>query len=319
MKKKRHILLVSSLLLATVVGCMVKFHETDDRPKVAVVLKKSDSQYWSIVEAGAEEGFRKFDIDGKVVAPSNKSKKDVLEYTLKSVLNEHPDVLVVSPTESPAVQSVLQEFAENKIPVILVDTDIPWEHKTTYIGTDNFDLGRKAGELLASQLQPGDEVALPFLAEDLTHSVVRERIKGATFSLENAGIKVVTEQAKVSNESSAIRKAMTTILQKHPNIKGVYATNDPKAIYALDVIKEKGLKMPVIGADGIIEMMELIEDGTLPDTVAQNPYDMGYISIETALKVIKGEGVKRNIDTGVDIISQDNAKLKLDFLRELSK
>ena len=46
---------------------------------------------------------------------------------------------------------------------------------------------------------------------------------------------------------------------------------------------------------------------------------MGYISIETALKVIKGEDVKRNIDTGVDIISKDNAKLKLDFLRELLK
>ncbi|MFC6604475.1 hypothetical protein ACFQDF_27695 [Ectobacillus funiculus] len=46
---------------------------------------------------------------------------------------------------------------------------------------------------------------------------------------------------------------------------------------------------------------------------------MGYISIEIALKVIKGEDVKRNIDTGVDIISKDNAKLKLDFLRELLK
>ncbi|MFP3126618.1 substrate-binding domain-containing protein [Ectobacillus funiculus] len=193
------------------------------------------------------------------------------------------------------------------------------EHKTSYIGTDNFELGRKAGELLASQLQPGDEVALPFLAEDLTYPVFGERIKGAIFSLENAGIKVWTEQVNVSNESLATREVLIAILQKHPDIKGVYATTDIKAIDALTVIKEQGLKMPVIGTDGITEMIELIEDGTLPSTVAQNPYDMGYISIETALKVIKGEKVQRNIDTDVDIISKDNAKLKLDFLRGLLK
>ncbi|WP_165350787.1 sugar ABC transporter substrate-binding protein [Ectobacillus funiculus] len=319
MRRKWYILLISSLFLAAVIGYLVKFRGTGDEPKVVVVLQEMDSQYWNIVKAGAEKGFQEFDINGKVVAPGNTSKKDVLESTLKRVLNEHPDVVVVSPDGSPAVMSILKKFVENKIPVLLVDTDIPLEHKTAYIGTDNFELGRKAGELLASQLQPGDEVALPFLAEDLTYPVFRERIKGATFGLENAGIKVVTEQVNASNESSTTREVMTAILQKHPDIKGVYVTTDTKAMDALDVIKEQGLNMPVVGADGLIEMIELIENGTLTGTVAQNPYDMGYISIETALKVIKGEDVKKNIDTGVDVISKDNAKLKLDFLRALLK
>ncbi|WP_205650939.1 sugar ABC transporter substrate-binding protein [Ectobacillus funiculus] len=320
MKKKQRIPLISSLLLVIVIGCIVKFRGTDDRPRVVVVLQELDSQYWNIVKAGAEKGFQEFDINGKVVAPGNTSKKDALEYTLKGILNERPDVLVVAPdASSPAVMSILKEFVENKIPVLLVDTDIPLEHKASYIGTDNFELGRKAGELLASQLQPGDEVALPFLAEDLTYPVSGNRIKGATVSLENAGIKVATEQLNVSNKASTTREIMTAILQKHPDIKGVYATTDTKAMDALEVIKEQGLNMPVIGADGISEMIELIEKGTLTGTVAQNPYDMGYISIETALKVIKGEDVKKNIDTGVDVISKDNAKLKLDFLRELLK
>ncbi|GAA3316657.1 hypothetical protein GCM10020331_013300 [Ectobacillus funiculus] len=101
-------------------------------------------------------------------------------------------------------------------------------------------------------------------------------------------------------------------------MKGVYTTTDLYALEALTVVEEHGLKMPVIGADGIMEMIELIKDGTLTGTVAQNPYDIGYISIETASKVIKGEKkVRRNIDTGVDIISKDNAKLKLDFMGDL--
>lgn len=289
----------------------------DENPKVVVVLQALDTQYWDIVKAGAEKGFQEFDIDGKVVAPGNKSKKDVLESKLESILMEKPDVVVVSPNDSPAVMSVLRKLVEKKIPVLLIDTDIPLEHKTSYIGTDNFELGRKAGALLASELQPGDEVAIPLFAEDLTHPVLGKRVKGAVFSLENAGVKIVIEQVKYSNEALPIRKAMTTILQKHPNVKGVFATTDISALDALAIIEEHGLKMPVVGADGIIKMVESVEDGTLTGTVAQNPYDMGYIGVETALKVVKGEKVERNIDTGVDIITNDNAKLRLDFLNKL--
>jgi len=191
------------------------------------------------------------------------------------------------------------------------------EHKTAYIGTDNFELGRKAGELLASGLQPGDEVVL--IAGEVISPVSAERVKGATSSLEDAGIKIVEKKIGLPNEPLPVRKVMKKILQNHPDAKGIFATTDIMALNAVKVIREQDYKMPVIGADGIIKMVELVEDGTLPDTVAQNPYDMGYISIENASKIIKGEKIRRNIDTGVDIISKDNAKLKLDYLRELLK
>ncbi|GAA3315400.1 hypothetical protein GCM10020331_010280 [Ectobacillus funiculus] len=40
--------------------------------------------------------------------------------------------------------SILKKFVKHKIPVLLVDTDISLEHKTSYIGTDNFELGKKS-------------------------------------------------------------------------------------------------------------------------------------------------------------------------------
>ncbi|GAA3329048.1 hypothetical protein GCM10020331_075500 [Ectobacillus funiculus] len=46
---------------------------------------------------------------------------------------------------------------------------------------------------------------------------------------------------------------MTTILENHPDVKGVFATTDIMALSALDVIKKQGNKIPVIGADGIIK------------------------------------------------------------------
>jgi ribose transport system substrate-binding protein len=44
---------------------------------------------------------------------------------------------------------------------------------------------------------------------------------------------------------------------------------------------------------------------------------MGYIIVQTALKVTKGEKVNQNIDSGVDIITEGNAKQRLDFLNDV--
>ncbi|MCM3653354.1 sugar ABC transporter substrate-binding protein [Metabacillus litoralis] len=192
---------------------------------------------------------------------------------------------------------------------MLLDTDYPWKNKTSYIGTNNLELGRKAGALLASKLQPGDKVAIIAGGGD--------RVKGAKISLEAAGINITVEKLGLENEAKPVKEAMETILWDYPDLKGVFATTDIMAVNAFKVIEEHELKMPVIGADGIIEMIELIENEELPGTVAQNPFDMGYLSIEAAMKVINGEKVDINIDSGVDFIIKGNSKQRLDFLGNL--
>lgn len=288
----------------------------DAKPKVVVVLKDLNTEYWEIVKAGADKGFQDFGINGQVVAPRTGLKEDVQQgYLLEKILKEKPDVLVVSPFQSSAILGGLNNFVKNKIPVILVDTDIPFKNKTAFIGSNNFELGRTAGELLASQLQPEDEVAL--IAGDVTSPVIGDRINGAKLSLEAVGIKIEADKENLPNEPKPVRNAMLKILQQHPNIKGLFATTDIMALSALDVLNKQGYQIPVIGADGISKIDEEIVNDTLKSTVAQNPYDMGYLSVATALKVLKKERVEKNTYTGVDIITNDNAQQKLDFLNKL--
>ncbi|USK34709.1 hypothetical protein LIT25_04960 [Bacillus sp. F19] len=60
-------------------------------------------------------------------------------------------------------------------------------------------------------------------------------------------------------------------------------------------------------------------EGKLAGTIAQSPYNMGYQGVENALKAIKGEKVKERIDSGIDIITTENAEEKLEFLKSISK
>ncbi|MFC0273847.1 sugar ABC transporter substrate-binding protein [Metabacillus herbersteinensis] len=313
-KRRKLFILILIIIFAIILGFISKPFGVE-KPKVVIILKDVNSQYWEIVKAGAEKGFRDFRLDGKIIAPVEGTAEEQANI-IKNIYKENPDVLIVAPTSSLIVIPALDDFVKKykDIPVLLLDTDDPWKHKTSYIGTDNLDLGKRAGAFLASQLQPGDKVAL--IGGDPEIPVSGERIQGAKITLKEAGINIATEKVGLNNENDE-KKAMETILRDHRDVKGIIASNDGMALNALKVIEEHGLKMPVTGADGITEMLELIEEGTLPGSVAQNPYDMGYLSVETALKVTKGEKVEKNVDSGVDIIIKDNAEQRLNFLTKL--
>jgi ribose transport system substrate-binding protein len=106
-------------------------------------------------------------------------------------------------------------------------------------------------------------------------------------------------------------------MRDQPDIKGVVTTHDTIALPAIKELKEQGLSIPVIGPDGLTEMLEFIADETIPGTMAQNPYDMGYLSVETAMKVVQGENVEPFVDSGVDIIIKENAQNRLNFYEKI--
>ena len=314
MGKKRKGFLLTILIISVIsIAFIYKQFFVEEKPKVVVVLKNLNLQYWEIVKAGADKGFEDFGIDGKVIAPKREAVEEQREI-LQKVLKQRPDVLIVSPVDTAALSPVLEEFVKQDIPVLFIHTDDYWKNRTAYIGTDHEELGRKAGILMGSQLQPGDQVALL----GRTAEVDDKRLKGAKASLEAVGIKIETEIRGLSIDNPKdVEKRMEIALQQHPDLKGVVASTDYLALPALKIIQENGLELPVTGTDGISEMLELIEKGTLSSAIVQNPYDMGYLSIQTALKVTKGEKVNKEVDSGVDIVTQANARDRIDFYNKV--
>ncbi|MDR7077318.1 ribose transport system substrate-binding protein [Neobacillus niacini] len=312
MKKGKIILVIIAVISVMVLG-FISVTLADKKPTVIVVLKGGDTQYWRIMKAGMEKGFKDFGINGKVLVPSESTTQEQVDLLIKTY-KEKPDVIITAPISS-SVSPTLETFKD--VPILLVNTDIPIKNKTAYIGTNNLELGKKAGAFLASQLQPGNKIAI--LGGDLSNSVFEERIEGAKISLPNAGIKIAYIKTGIPDDPKKIQSVITKLMRVQPDIKGVLTTHDTLALLVIKELEEQGLSIPVIGPDGLTEMLELIADETLPGTMAQNPYDMGYLSVETAMKVIKGENVEKFVDSGVDIIIKENAQHRLNFYEKIVK
>ena len=82
------------------------------------------------------------------------------------------------------------------------------------------------------------------------------------------------------------------------------------------MVQEQGVDVSVMGPGGLVEMLQYVKEGIVPITISQTPYEMGYLSVETSVKVANGEEVNKEIYTSIDIVTIGNAQQRLEFYQK---
>jgi len=323
-KKLAVYLMMITLIVLALTACS---EGSDDKPKggnsdndnsekkeIYVVLKSLNTEYFKFIEAGAKAAFKDFNVDGVVIAPSEQTNFMEQINQLEDVLSKNTAGLVLTPSQPDTVIPTLEKFRKKNIPVVLLDSDVDWEDKLTFIGNDDVNSGKMAGEILASQLNAGDEVAILEGISGTPTSAARTR--GAKEALEEAGMKVVASQAADWDRLKAT-SVMEDILQAHPEIKGVIGVNDEMALGALNSSNSKGKEIVSVGIDGIIGAVESISQGFLNASIAVKTYDMGYQGVESIVKALNNEKIEKEITTEIDVITEENASEILENLKKI--
>ncbi|AVX30325.1 monosaccharide ABC transporter substrate-binding protein, CUT2 family [Carboxydocella thermautotrophica] len=327
MKKFLKIISLIVILSLVVAGCGTKKNETaqnnneqnsgatQQKPKIAVVLKAVNSDYWKIVQAGAMDAAKALGVEVEVLGPN--AETDIAGQTsiMEDQIVKKVSALVVAPSQPSAAVATFDKADAAGIPVLLIDTDANWDKKKSFIGTGNFAGGKIGGKFLAEKLGKGAEVVIIRGAlGDATHD---ERVNGAKEELEAAGLKVVAIQPANSDRNMGM-SVMENLLQTYPNVKGVFASNDEMALGAVRALKQaKKTDVVVVGFDGSPDALKSIKAGELSGSVAQSPYNIGKFGVEAAVKVVKGETIEKRIDTGTSMITKDNVDQAISDLEKI--
>lgn len=314
------VLLLAVLLLPTACrGALAPESEQKQakRTTVGFVPKALNQEFWITSKAGATDAEKQMSgVEVLVDAGSSELAIDEQIAVVEDMLTKQVDALAVAPTAPDQLKPVL-ERASKQVPVLLVDTDIPsWEGKTTYIGTDNFKGGQVAGEYISKQMNGSGTLALINGVPGATSG--EDRIAGVKDAVKGTDIEIVAEVAADFDRAKGV-SAMEDILQNNPNVNAVFAANDQMALGALEALKSRGKteEIMLVGYDGTEEATELIlKDQGIVATVAQDPYEMGKVGVEKGVAAAKGKSVKKVIDTGVTLVTKENAKSYLKEYRE---
>lgn len=215
----------------------------------------------------------------------NKQLADVEDFIVKGV-----DVIIMSPVDSKGALAAVMRAQAAGIKVITVDVPVEGAKVASYIGTDNYAGGVKAGELMAQQLGGKGEVAI--IDYPLVQSVVN-RVNGFKEAIaKHPDIKIVSIQTGITRaEALAVAQNM---LQANPDIGGIFGFGDDAALAAAVAVKSSGLtgKVKVIGFDGMPEAIKAVDaDPDFVGVIQQFPDQMGKLAVETAIKLKAGEEV----------------------------
>lgn len=281
------------------------------RVRITIVTKAMDSEFWQSLRQGALEAAKDYpEVKLSVLAPAREINIDQQVNILEDQILKGVSALAVAPSGVAEVLPVLDKAHSRNIPVITVDTDIDWPHKLSYVGTDNRLGGRLAGEYIVNALNRRGRVALiSGIPGVQTHEDRKDGFLEIVAASPN--IELVAHQPANSERELALT-VMENILTSHPDLDAVFITSDQMALGALEAIDAHGLshKIITVGFDAGKEAVQAVKDGKLSAVVAQNPYNMGKQAFLAALKAVKGESVRKRIDTGTELIDQSKVAMR---------
>jgi ribose transport system substrate-binding protein len=170
-------------------------------------------------------------------------------------ITQKVDLLLISPFEAAPLTPAVKRAMDAGIPVIELDrktVGTAGKDYIAFVGGDNYKIAYEAGIYTAKTLLPdGGEVAVLEGLPSSTPAV--ERLNGFKDGVKtNPKIEVVAEQAADWLPDKA-ETAFAAMLQAHPDIKVVYASNDLMAAGSYLAAKGAGKEgeVKVIGTDGL--------------------------------------------------------------------
>ena len=278
---------------------------------VGFVVKSLSDSFYVLMKAGAEAKAEEMGVELNFIAPNSESDVQGQVDMIQNLIGQGIDALCVSPSSPDAVLPVLQQADAEGIPVLAVDNDTTFENKVTFIGTGSQAAGKIGGEYAAQTVGEGGKAII--LRGRLGDSNHDEREAGFREGLEAGGVEILEVRA-CDSESEKAMNAMQDLMNRYSDIDIVCTTADSMAQGAQRAIEQAGVDIPVLGFDGTIPVAEMTAEGKFLGTVAQDPYNMGVVGVEMAVKAANGEEVEPRIDTGATMVTQESAA---DFVANL--
>lgn len=286
---------------------------------ISIILKTLSSEYWNFVKAGCDayaEENPNVSIDVK--GPTSETAFDEQQNMIETDLNSGAyDAFIISPLQADMVSTLI---AGQEKPVIALDTDIDAPEVLTFVGTGNENAAAMGGEAAVEAAKEAgwEEINAICITGVQGETTATARLNGFQKGIEDAGGTFLADETQYAD--AVADKAVTSmeaIMQNHPEgVAIICANNDDMAMAAAKAAEgnEAYANTIFLGFNGDKTACEAILADQLTMSVAQEAYNMGYLSVEEAVKALEGETLEEFTDSGCDVVTKDNAQERLDTL-----
>ena len=293
----------------SVTGCNRGGKASRSGPTLALVVKTLNNAFFIEMEKGARAAADSLGIQLVVQAPEREIDVEKQMQIVEDLIERKVDVLLLVPSGSREIVPAIAKANAANIPVVIVDTRVDAvalksanARIATFIGSDNVDGGRIAGEFVAQKLGGKGKVAV--LEGIPGHETGDSRLRGFRKAIAKyPGLTIVASQTANWERDQAFNVAQN-ILQSHPDIQAIFACNDVMALGAVEAIAAaaRTKDIAVVGFDAQDDARTAIQQGRMAATIAQNPRQMGRLAVISASKLLRNQIIPAEQPVPIDLV-----------------
>jgi ribose transport system substrate-binding protein len=266
--------------------------------RVAFVMKTLNHPFFLDMQRGAQEAADRAGIQLVVQAAEREVDVEKQMQIIENLLQTGVKVLIVTPSGSREIASAIVKANRASVPVIIVDTRVDEQAAAdnnlkiaSFIGSDNYEGGRLAGEYLAKAT--GGKARVAILEGIPGHETGDSRLRGFRDAVVKHPAMTIVASQPANWERDQGFTVFQNMLQAHPDIDSLFACSDLMALGAIEAIAAAGRsgRIRVVGFDALDDARKAIEAGRMEASMAQSPRDMGRLAVEGAARLLKSESV----------------------------
>ena len=284
---------------------------------ISIIGKGTNDDFWVQVKKGKKAV--------KVVysGPSDKDNVDEQVNILDEELSRYPAALAISIADAKACEVQFDQAGWNGTPIVTFDSSSDYPGISAFVSTDNSASATEAANRLAEAMGESGEVML--FMQDSKSQVAQTRENAFVSQIQSTypNITIVetyhmdqidTYKNQMIQELATDKQAaditeeevIDYLFEKHPNVKGCFASNSDAMELVLDEMERKNVSPFIVGYDVNDDSMEALKAGKIDGLVVQNPFGMGYAATIASARAALNMGNEAFVNTGYVWVTKQN-------------
>lgn len=269
-------------------------------------ISNNAHEFWKLAEAGVKQAEKDLGVKADFRMPAQGNAVEQRQI-IEDLITQGVKHFAVSPNDAKNQGRYYDSKIKEGITIITVDNDLmPGSKRLCFLGTDNFEAGKSAGELVKKAAPDGGKIVI-FVGK-LDNLNAPQRRNGVIASL--AGLQTMEQADALVKQGYPVTAGKYTVLDtmtddateakckanaevmmtKHQDIVcmvGLWAYNAPQIMLAA---KDQGKvgKIKIVSFDEQKATLDGIRTGHIEGTIVQQPYEFGYRSVKTLVEVARG-------------------------------
>ena len=264
---------------------------------IAMLPKLTNIAYFEACHQGAERAARELNVKLLYDGPTEPSGSEQNKF-IETWIRQGVDAICVAPNQPKAIKPFVEKAKQRGIAVLTWDSDSADSGRKLMVNqVDDQVLGERLIDEIAAQMDKEGEWAIAIASLDAANLNAWRQFAEARARSAYPRLKLVDTVVTDEDENVA-RQKVETLLNVHPDLKGIVAFDSNSVPGAAEALKRTGKagKVALTGNSSPGKMRPYIKDGVLQSFFLWDPRDLGDLTVRLAVAVVKGQEVKPGIE-----------------------